>query len=155
MPKHKLLLVAFALQFILIGMMFEVAYSPLMFGDEVRTKVRGYDPRDIISGNYILLSYDVPLPDDVSLSDEYFVPLELNKDGLYQFLAPKTYRPKGLFIHAEKSRNGLKLGIEKYYLPIQKAQNYERKLRNTDAIAILKVFNGRARIVDLKFIDSP
>lgn len=82
MPKHKYLLVVFALQFILIGVMFVVAYSPLMFGDEIQTKVEGYDP-------------------------------------------------------------------------IQKAQDYERKLRNTGAIATLKVFNGRARIVDLKFLDSP
>lgn len=115
MPKHKYLLVVFALQFILIGVMFVVAYSPLMFGDEIQTKVEGYDPRDIISGNYILLSYDIPLPilnnDDESLNGEYFVPLELNKDGLYHFLVPQTHKPKGLFIHAKKSRRrGLNWG---------------------------------------------
>lgn len=159
MFRYKLLLIAFVFQFILIGAMFEIAYSPLIFGDEVRVKVKGYDPRDIISGNYILLDYDIPLKFDDKLSPSHtdiFIPLELTNDGLYHFLNPQYTKPKDrLFIQVRKSRNRLKLGIEKYYLPEKKAKAYEKKLLISPAIATLKIFKGKARIVDLKFINSP
>lgn len=47
------------------------------------------------------------------------------------------------------------MGIEKYYLPEKKAKDYEKKLLISSAITTLKIFKGRARIVDLNFINSP
>lgn len=57
--KHKFLVFAFVAQFALIALVFFNAYLPILFGDEVKLRARGYDPRDILSGNFVRLDYDI------------------------------------------------------------------------------------------------
>lgn len=57
--KHKFLVFAFVAQFALIALVFFNAYLPILFGDEVKLRARGYDPRDILSGNFVRLDYGV------------------------------------------------------------------------------------------------
>lgn len=61
----------------------------IFFGQEIKIKASGYDPRDIIFGNYILLDYALRPKENDFLAPEsrtFFVSLEdENKDGIYEF----------------------------------------------------------------------
>ncbi len=50
------------LQFALIGAMFAWAYAPIAFGVEVKVIAKGYDPRDLLAGDFVRLDYRVKSP---------------------------------------------------------------------------------------------
>lgn len=81
--KHKFLVFAFVAQFALIALVFFNAYLPILFGDEVKLRARGYDPRDILSGNFVRLDYGV------SVEEANLTPLKIEKTFL-SYLSMKT-----------------------------------------------------------------
>ncbi|MGX2983158.1 GDYXXLXY domain-containing protein [Helicobacter sp. 23-1045] len=177
--KNKLLIFAFVAQFLLIGGVFVNAYLPVLLGVEVKVRAFGYDPRDILAGNFVRLDYGLRLSNDESIAmprkgiKEIYVSLsDSNNDGIFEFGKKSLQKPKdGLFIktkQAYKYSSELKIGAEKYFAPKDRALEIERKLReiprNSDelsqssgsfiAIATLKIYNGKVRIVDLEIISG-
>lgn len=159
--KHKMLIFTFFLQFALIAVMFINASLPVFFGKEVKVRAYGYDPRDLLAGNFVEIDYGLRIDDNEFLnSQEVFVLLE-NDNGVFKFGKKVLKKPKnGLFIKAKltsKYGSRLKIGAEKYFATKNRALEIEKKLRNAPddadgfgAIATLRVFNGKARIVDLE-----
>ena len=159
--KHKMLIFTFFLQFALIVAMFINASLPVFFGEEVKVRAYGYDPRDLLAGNFVEIDYGIRMDDNEFLnSQEVFVLLE-DDNGIFKFGKKVLKKPKdGLFIKAKfanKYDSRLKIGAEKYFATKNRALEIEEKLRNVPddadgfgAIATLRVFNGRARIVDLE-----
>lgn len=159
--KHKMLIFTFFLQFALIAVMFINASFPVFFGEEVKVRAYGYDPRDLLAGNFVELDYGLKMDDKEFLkTNEVFVLLE-NDNGIFKFGKKILKKPKdGLFIKAKianKYGSRLKIGAEKYFATKNRALEIEEKLRDVpddadgfSAIATLRVFNGRARIVDLE-----
>lgn len=193
--KHKFLAFAFVVQFALITLVFFNAYLPVLFGDEVKVRARGYDPRDILAGNFVRLDYGISvkegeLPDTQGREiKEFFVMLvDENNDGVFEFGAKSFDEPKeGLYVKAKRFRlwYEFQIGAEKYFAPKEKALEIERKLRNlpssasernTSEIALsgevdvepllenengdfgalvtLKIYKGKARIVNLEIIED-
>lgn len=161
MLKAKWLLIACGLQFALIGAMFINAYLPIYFGTEVKVIAKGYDPRDLLAGNFVWLDYGVKLEKsmyaEIPFNAEVFVCLEKADKGNFIFKEILTKPPKNqLYIKtkapkSEFSRLSLG-GIEKYFTTKDKAQEIQSLLAkpNNQAIVTLKIFRGKVRIVDLK-----
>lgn len=107
MLKTKWLFLACALQFILIGAMFVSAYLPIYFGTEVKVIAKGYDPRDLLSGDFVWLDYGVKLKKsmyaEIPLNAEVFVCLERVDKGNFIFKEILTKPPKINFISKQKS----------------------------------------------------
>ncbi|WP_169764212.1 GDYXXLXY domain-containing protein [Campylobacter mucosalis] len=142
---------------LLVGF-FIYAILPLYLGKDVYVKTKGYDPRDFFRGNYVYLRYDFNdmkiSADDTKLTDIYAV-LEPNKDGIYETISINKTRPNaGVYISGKRYDYIQNFGIEKYFLPLEKALELEKTLRDIDsnitAIAHLKIFNGDARLIDVK-----
>lgn len=160
--RYKMLVFTFFLQFALIAVMFINASLPVFFGTEVRVRAYGYDPRDLLAGNFVMIDYGIRLDKDIG-GDEIFVLLE-NDNGIFKFGKKVFEKPKdGLFIKAKKASKyskELKIGAERYFTTKDRALEIERKLRNmpnTDefgAIGTLKVFNGKARIVGFELAEQ-
>ena len=170
--KNKCLIFAFVAQFLLIVGAFVNAYLPVFLGAEVKVRCFGYDPRDILAGNFVRLDYGLRLSNDESIAmkgkeiQEIYVSLESNGD-IFKFGKKSLEKPKdALFIKAKqtyKYSSELKIGAEKYFASKERALEIERKLReignesnkNFGAIATLKIYNGKARITDLQIIAIP
>lgn len=157
MRKIKWVLIACGLQFALIGAMFINAYLPIYFGTEIKVIAKGYDPRDLLAGDFVWLDYGVELTEETPLNTEVFVCLE--KVNQESFIAKEilTKPPKNApYIKAKTPKfRAYRLsfgGIEKYFTTREKAQEIQNLLAkpNNQAMVTLKIFRGKARIVDLK-----
>ena len=157
MLKAKWLLIACGLQFALIGTMFINAYLPIYFGTEVKVIAKGYDPRDLLAGNFVWLNYGVELTDTTPLNTEVFVRLEKTSQNTFiakEILTKPPQNAPYLKTKTPKFRAyRLSLGgIEKYFTTKEKAQEMQSLLAkpNNQAIVTLKIFRGKARTVDLR-----
>ena len=171
--KHKFLAFAFVAQFALIALVFFNAYLPILFGDEVKLRARGYDPRDILSGNFVRLDYDIrvkegELPQNKQIKEFFVMLVDENADGVFEFDAKSFEAPKdGIYIKAKRPyvwTYEFQIGAEKYFAPKEKALEIERKLQNLPrsvrdeswkfcALVTLKIYKGKARIVNLEITE--
>ncbi|WP_297192186.1 GDYXXLXY domain-containing protein [uncultured Campylobacter sp.] len=154
--KNKGLILPFALQFFLIALMFILAFLPVYFGKEVKLLASGYDPRDLLSGHYVRLNYNLNLKADRYMDgkEKFYVSLKQGENGIYTF--DKLYeneKPKeGLFIEAKRTY-GLNLElkyINKYFATKERALELERKLTGTEVVVTAKVLDGKARIINIE-----
>ena len=146
--KHKFLVFAFVAQFALIALVFFNAYLPVFLGDEVKVRARGYDPRDILAGNFVRLDYGIGAKEGELSQDRknFFVLLDdENKDGVFEFGKIVLDEPQNeLFVKAKRSyywSDSLEIGAEKYFAPKEKALEIERKLQNLPSNASEKNTN--------------
>lgn len=172
--KHKFLVFAFVAQFALIALVFFNAYLPILFGDEVKLRARGYDPRDILSGNFVRLDYGVSVEESEFNATQnrknFFVLLvDENNNGVFKFGDIVLDEPQNaLYVKAKRTyvwSDTLVIGAEKYFAPKEKALEIERKLQNLPrsardengkfgALVTLKIYKGKARIVNLEIVDD-
>lgn len=159
-PNTKWLFIACGLQFALIGAMFISAYLPIAFGAEVRVIAKGYDPRDLLAGNYVRLDYGVKIPRNFHSKDsqkEVFACLKEVEPNLFVFEAVLSKLPKNrLCVKTKLPRRYDTIlevkEIDRYFAPEKEAQKIQKLLSKPDmrAIVTLKIFQGKARIVDLE-----
>ncbi|QCD52617.1 GDYXXLXY domain-containing protein [Campylobacter sp. RM16192] len=153
--RVKILIFAIIFQILSLIAMLTYAYAPIYFGKEIKVDVTLYDPRDLLRGNYVSLNYDFS-----ALPIKY---ADLQKPGTKIYLALKdingTYvkdeysfvKPKNqIFLTGRIYGNRAKFGIEAFFMPIDKALQIERDIRQKGAWAILSVMdNGSARIKEI------
>lgn len=140
--------------------MFINAYLPIYFGTEVKVIAKGYDPRDLLAGNFVWLDYGLRLEEseltEAALTGVFVCLKKADKENFtfQEILAKPTKNP--LCIQTKISpyySPRLSLGnIEKYFTTKEKAREIQNLLAkpNNQAIVTLKVFRGKARIVDLR-----
>lgn len=159
--KAKFLIFAFVVQFLLIGAMFFNAYLPIFFGTQIKVKATGYDPRDLLVGNFVRFDYNISLKNDLVQSQEreFFVLLD-EKEGIFGFKEIVLNKPKDrLYIKAKRASiysQHLQMGIEKYFVSQKRAIELEKSLnlKQNTALVSLKIHKGRARIVDFELEKS-
>lgn len=159
--KHKILIFGFVVQFLLIGAMFINAYLPVLFGTQVKVRAFGYDPRDLLAGNFIMLDYNLSLKEEQSLfltERDFFILLDdSNKDGIFEFGEVLLHKPQDkLYVKAKrKYYTNLQIGVEKYFVSKKRAIEIEKSLNSAQtAIVTLKIHKGKARIVDFELEKS-
>lgn len=159
--KHKILIFGFVVQFLLIGAMFINAYLPVLFGTQVKVRAFGYDPRDLLAGNFIMLDYNLSLKEEQSLfltERDFFILLDdSDKDGVFEFGEVLLHKPQDkLYVKAKrKYYENLQIGVEKYFVSKKRAIEIEKSLNSAQtAIVTLKIHKGKARIVDFELEKS-
>lgn len=117
-------------------------------GKDILIQATSYDPRDVFFGNYVSLNYELENNFKYVYKEKSYAILK--QDGkIYKIDKVTNQKPKsGIFI-AGYNR---KFGIERYYLPKDKALEVEANSMKQEKILVhLKVSNsGTARIIKLE-----
>lgn len=180
LPPLAAALIAAVLQTAALGYMVESRASILRSGKEVLLKTVPVDPRDLLRGDYVILSYDISslppelfkgglpkAPEDVSV----FVRLAKQSDGFwgaseasFRELTPSdgsvvlqsqpfTYYPSSSEI---PSSVNVAYGIERFYVPEGEGRVLEQA-RNAEALSVSVRINaaGRAQIRQIAVEGTP
>lgn len=121
--------------------------SVLSFGEEIILPISGYDPRDLLSGHYLIYTIDYGVPDLCR-------PYSSQQDG-YVCLNPKTFSsfpPENCTqLIRGTCRNGrFEAGIEKYFVPQDKALYLEKQIQSKAASIVLSLTaSGHTQVKDL------
>jgi uncharacterized membrane-anchored protein len=160
----KGLLIAIALQGVILIGMYARASLPLWTGTEIRVKTLPVDPRSLFRGNYARLNYDfstIPhekFMGDVTLrsGEKVYISLQQNESGLYEYAGAWLEPPEdGIYLRGRveqrtyrnpKGPVSIKYGIEAFFAPKEKALEMERELRNGGVAVLMVSDDGRARI---------
>ena len=182
MPRASALLIAAcALQVAVIGYMVWNHLQPLWHGERIVVRAELIDPRDLLKGEYVTLSYDFNRLDkgeDLALRRELeggkakdatdrlpedtvvFVPMVKRSNGEWGGGKPTLTRPaSGIYLQGLTSggwRNQLRFGIEAYYVEEGTGKEWE-KLRNSGLLKVTVAVlpNGQAGLVGIEADKEP
>jgi len=173
--ERSLLPALAAAQVAVLAGMIALHAAPLMFGETIRLKVEPVDPRDLMRGDYVILSYDISqvpkngiegIPDATHPSYLYwhrdleertiYVTLELDADGkLWRGVKTSVNQPSsGRFIRGKYVRQWgsprIQFGIEAFYVQEGAGKKLEqaRNARNLVAEVAL-MSSGKATLREL------
>ncbi|MFB6363603.1 GDYXXLXY domain-containing protein [Paenibacillus elgii] len=120
-------------------------YAVSWFGNDIRVRTVPVDPRDLLYGDYVTLSYDISRLDpslwkDAARKPEQgqpvYVVLKPGADGIAQPVAAYGSKPaaqegevllKGRIDHSWREEVFVKYGVEKYYVPEGTGKSLEDK----------------------------
>ena len=156
-PEHKkwLMTVVF-LQVLLLGGLVGMKETLLRTGQTVKLELAPIDPRSLMQGDYVRLSYKIStMPNGITIpKGRYRVKLVLSKgeNGIHQL---KSLYQKGMRVEKDEAlitgwvyRDGhLVFGIESFFVP----ENTGRELERTVKYGIVKLSTtGDALLVGLE-----
>lgn len=138
-----------ALLFPILALAALTAYKKyvLSFGDEIVLPISGYDPRDLLSGHYLIYQIDYGVG-GICASNS-------GQQTGYVCLEPKMFSyssPEGCskLIRGVCNYGRFEAGIEKYYVPEDKARKLEEQVRSKTASIVLSLTSGgQAQVKDL------
>lgn len=166
LTRKNLFILAIVFQvFILIGMLVK-ANLPLWFGKEVKVYTKPIDPRSLLRGNYVKLSYyfdDFILKEndsqtrlDLRVDTKVYILLNKNKNNIYVMKEMSLKKPsKGVFLQGRLKSHYRNFKVEvaninAFFTQKEKALKLEKGMRGKSSIAILMVDNnGKAMIKDV------
>ncbi|NOU96103.1 hypothetical protein GC093_23175 [Paenibacillus sp. LMG 31456] len=165
--RAKLLLWIVLLQILFLGGIAGSYYAVDWFGEEIKLKTVPVDPRDLLYGDYVVLSYEISqlspalwkgggeLPKQGS---PVFVLLK-PENGLYVASGIYSEKPtveagqtilKGRITSSWREGIHVEYGLEQYYVPEGTGKELEEKARNM--IVAVKIASwGQAKIVGLEY----
>lgn len=143
-----------AFQLLLVGLVIAPQLSPRISGTEIALRVAPVDPIDPFRGAYADLDYpDLPRERQDGTRDPdqgtAFVPLR--QDGeVWVGEAVQRTEPEGIYLRCSDRGWRLDCGIHSWFASQDKAYDLEQELRDTGAIAIVRVDRwGNAAIVNI------
>lgn len=152
--------------------------SLLRNGQEVRLAVVPVDPRDLLRGDYVILSFNISQVDTLQIyvkrgftrGNKVYVGLEKSDNGQWNAISVDHQRPeiksdtvfiKGEITFVSKSKNGsqrlnIKYGMEKFFIPEGDGLRLEA-LRNEKVLSIVAAVSdtGEAGIKSLLVRGEP
>lgn len=149
MKRNKWII--FALSFPILCFIALIGYQEfgIRTGKTVYLKVNGYDPRDLLSGHYLIYTVDYGINNPCKSQP--------HRKKVFICLDTKTiwtYKPKasqcGLFIQGMCKHQRFTANIEKFYIPELEAIKLQKQLMESENAQIkVKVSgSGSARVVD-------
>lgn len=180
LPPLAAALIAAGLQTAALGYMVESRASILRNGKEVLLKTVPVDPRDLLRGDYVILSYDISwlapelfkgglpkVPEEVtvfvrlarqsdgfwSASEASFTPLESTDGTVVLQSQPFAYYPTS---SENPSSINVAYGIERFYVPEGEGRVLEQA-RNAEALSVNVRINdaGRPQIRQIAVEGTP
>jgi uncharacterized membrane-anchored protein len=124
-------------------------------GEEIVLPIVGFDPRDLLSGHYLIYQIDYGVK---NLCKK--VSKQSNNTLGYVLLNPpefQTYEPTPgqIFIKGECEHGRFKAGIERFYIPQEHAKILDKAVRGRSGKIKISVFyDGRAQVKDLLISDK-
>lgn len=138
MNKRILLIVALALPIIALALNAYLKSTQRDGGEEVVLPIEGFDPRDLLSGHYLLYRVDYAVEKGCGTQDEEASVCLRPMRSIY----PQGSLPADceLFIRGRCDNNGDFLAdIERFYIPEEYAQSLEDKVRDRKGELVLSV----------------
>jgi uncharacterized membrane-anchored protein len=139
-----------------LGLLFAFKHYRLIAGTSVILRIKGYDPRDLLAGHYLQFQVEYP--------DEGVCPRDLDKtseNGAFFCFDDNRFTGH----HRESCRLQIKgycqsgnflAGIERFYIPQEKAARLEQLIRDrTASIEVSVSRSGSAQIKDLLIDGKP
>ena len=136
----------------------------LVTGEDVFLKTLPVDPRDLLRGDYVILSYAIEREPSIQTfisqnklqeGDEFYIALTLDNDKMAGFEQVSIRKPdKILSIKAKVGKKildqtyAIETGIGKYFVPEGRGHEVERWRGNLDVLVSIDAF-GVAKIKDL------
>jgi uncharacterized membrane-anchored protein/uncharacterized membrane protein len=143
--KTKLLMISLVigLQFVLIGAQIAKSEYILSTGDLIKLELQPLDPRSLIQGDYVILSYSISsieVNNNVKQGEKVQVILSPNEAGVYEYTGVYTYKGElnkeytitdaDVMINARYDGwSGLIYGIESFFVPEGTGREVERNAR--------------------------
>ncbi|MBF0368860.1 MAG: GDYXXLXY domain-containing protein [Magnetococcales bacterium] len=128
-------------------------------GTEVTFAIQGFDPRDLLSGHYLIYRIDYQAEDPCQADNgqtEHGSPVWLCiEPRAFHLYAPSRERcPLTIPGRCEKRR--FKAGLERFYIPEEEARPLDRLVRNSRGSLIVSVTpRGGAVVKELLIDDQP
>ena len=147
--SKKGLLVALIIPIIALALLTGYKKYILSIGKEITLPITGYDPRDLLSGHYLIYTINYGVKKLCSGS-----PHRVKKPS-YVCLHPKKFSNHWIdnckiMIKGVCNRNRFEAGIERYYVPEKEAKKLENLIQSNSASIVLSITkNGEAQIKDL------
>ncbi len=140
---------AFVLSFPIFALLVLTAYKGYVhsYGQEIILPITGYDPRDLLSGHYLIYEIDYGVAGICSTNT--------GKQAGYVCLEPRTFSysaPEdcGKLIRGECTDGRFEAGIERFYVPEARARELEELIRSKAASIVLSLpRSGQAQVKDL------
>lgn len=155
--------------------LFALLYRPmanaviLSYGESVLLETMPVDPRDILRGDYVRLSYRISTIDpaempgvlavgDSDLDRDVYVVLRKDVSGVGHVSEVSPTRPPGgLYLKARMTRRFRKAfsfdyGLGAYYVPEGTGRELEKAVRDNSALADVRVLRGRGVIKKLEIV---
>lgn len=153
MKTKKALMMALLFPIIVLGAL--TAYRQYLFsyGDEVVLPIVGYDPRDLLSGHYLTYRIDYGVN---GICASYST-----RPTAFVCLAPKLFsytEPANCskLIRGVCNYGRFEAGIERYYVPEDKATYLQQQILAKSASVVLSVTpDGQAQVKDLLVDGQP
>lgn len=168
--RQKLLIVALVFPILGLGLITGFRAYKASSGHEMKFDVKGYDPRDLLSGHYVQYRVDYgPIAECDELEDT--IPLKENEEPLkakennletcvcYSDPSEPTsgywkscdsVESCPVFIRGNCKYGRFEAGIEKFFIPENKSRYYDSVLRTQGGELTVKIDSGgQASIVDL------
>lgn len=144
-----------ALVFPIIALLSLTAYKKYIVsvGKKIIFPISGYDPRDLLSGHYLVYSIDYGV--------ENICPPHQGDSTGYVCLEPKMFsysKPSNClkFIRGICNANRFEAGVEKFYIPEDQANKLDKQIRTGAASIVLSVTpDGQAQVNDLLINGQP
>lgn len=135
----------------IIALLFLMGYKKyiLSTGNEVILPITGYDPRDLLSGHYLIYEIDYGVKDICNnlfykIKKQGFICLSTKKFS-YRWPDNCETMIKGVCNHRR-----FEAGVERYYIPEKDAKKLELLVISKKASIVLSVLkNGKAQVKDL------
>lgn len=155
MNKRILLIVALTLPILALGLNAWLKSEQRNSGEEIVLPIEGFDPRDLLSGHYLIYRVDYGVANGCHEHNVEASVCLRPKLGI--FAKGKLPADCELFIHGRCDDSAaFSAGIERFYLPEEYAQALEDKVRDNQGELVLSVDSqGNVAIRDLLIEGRP
>ena len=133
--------IIFALLFPILALAGLTLYKQSVFqsGTEVVLPISGYDPRDLLSGHYLI--YQIEYGVDGICREP------MHEHTGFVCLDPKVFSPTPIdgcrmLIRGNCKHGRFEAGIEKFFVPESQARSLEEKIRSTKASIVMALTRG-------------
>lgn len=164
MMKNKKLLAALLFPIICLALLTVYKGVKVMSGRELVIPITGFDPRDLLSGHYLIYRLDLDLGSACSESVNYgdtLVCIDKKNDGRLKsrvLRGSDIERYRGdcdIILRGRCRNNRFSAGVEKFFIPEEHAGTLDKVVRKGKGKLVLSVdYDGKAAIRDLLINDK-
>ena len=145
--NKRILLLALAFPILALVSLTIYKKNILSTGVEVTFPITGYDPRDLLSGHYLIYRINYGIEDLCPSNTERLTAYVCIEPKKFSYLSPDGCSK---FIRGVCNGNRFEAGVEKFFVPEDKAAQLDLDIRSGSASIVLSVTpDGRAQVKNL------
>lgn len=143
----KMLLIALLFPILVLFALTLYKRHILTSGIEITLPISGYDPRDLLSGHYVIYTVEYGVPDICYRAQDIQQGYVCLDNKSFSFSPPSHCIH---FIRGTCNYGRFIAGIEKYYIPESAAPHLDKEVRAKTASIVISVTpSGQAQVKDL------